>query len=136
MPQKRFFESGYQRKLKDPRWQQRRLHLFQSANWECQEPACERSLKTEFCGEPPASLHVHHLYYERNKDPWDYPDEAFMVLCDSCHEYRAECERAAKRELAMRLCMVPSPLILEVVIEALEARHLKRRKFPQSQPQK
>ena len=31
-------------------------------------------------------LRLHHKYYIKGKKPWDYPDEALMTLCDSCHE--------------------------------------------------
>lgn len=31
------------------------------------------------------SLHVHHKYYILGRLPWDYADEAFLTLCDSCH---------------------------------------------------
>lgn len=32
------------------------------------------------------SLHVHHQYYQIGKLPWEYPDEALITLCWSCHE--------------------------------------------------
>jgi len=31
-------------------------------------------------------LHVHHKYYQLNKNPWDYPNEALTTLCWQCHE--------------------------------------------------
>ena len=31
------------------------------------------------------SFHVHHLWYESGRDPWDYPDEALVSLCSDCH---------------------------------------------------
>ena len=30
-------------------------------------------------------LTVHHKYYIEDRDPWDYPDDAFDVLCLKCH---------------------------------------------------
>jgi hypothetical protein len=33
----------------------------------------------------PIQLHVHHKYYVQNKNPWEYPDEALVTLCASCH---------------------------------------------------
>lgn len=32
------------------------------------------------------NLHVHHKYYQMGKLPWDYPNEALVTLCWSCHE--------------------------------------------------
>lgn len=31
-------------------------------------------------------LHVHHKYYQLNKKPWEYPNEALTTLCWQCHE--------------------------------------------------
>jgi hypothetical protein len=31
-------------------------------------------------------LHVHHNYYQDEKLPWDYPDNALKTLCWICHE--------------------------------------------------
>lgn len=64
----------YSEKLKDPRWQKRRLELLEAADWTCRE-----------CGTKTQTLHVHHGYYKRAADPWDYPDVVMHVLCDSCH---------------------------------------------------
>lgn len=64
----------YAEKLKDPRWQKRRLELFNASNWTCVE-----------CGSKTDSLHIHHGYYKRRTDPWDYPDDKMRVLCEACH---------------------------------------------------
>jgi hypothetical protein len=37
------------------------------------------------CGEG-VTLNVHHLYYEAGKAPWEYPGDALVTLCDSCHD--------------------------------------------------
>jgi len=33
-------------------------------------------------------LHVHHLYYVKGRDPWEYPDFALVPLCDDCHAFQ------------------------------------------------
>jgi hypothetical protein len=71
----------YAEKLKDPRWQKRRLEVLKEAGWKCQ--ACEATDKT---------LHVHHNFYRTRTHPWNYPDHALRVLCEDCHE-RAEGQR-------------------------------------------
>ncbi len=30
-------------------------------------------------------LHVHHKYYVKGKLPWEYPNEALVTLCETCH---------------------------------------------------
>src|SRR5262245_31566986 len=72
----------YQERLKDPRWQRRRLEVLERAEWRC-----------EGCGTSEVNLQIHHGYYERDAEPWSYPAEALFCLCDTCHE-RAETERA------------------------------------------
>lgn len=38
------------------------------------------------CGYESDMNHVHHLYYQRGLDPWEYPDNALIILCKECHE--------------------------------------------------
>lgn len=64
----------YIEKLKDPRWQKKRLEIFKRDGWACQ-----------VCYDDKATLHVHHRYYEAGKAPWEYPPEAFSTLCEECH---------------------------------------------------
>lgn len=66
---------SYSDTLKDPRWQRRRLEVLQRDNWAC-----------TLCGDTKSTLHVHHRYYERGMQPWDYPGESLRTLCESCHE--------------------------------------------------
>jgi len=35
--------------------------------------------------ENPLIAHVHHTYYILNKLPWDYPEDALMLVCHMCH---------------------------------------------------
>lgn len=65
----------YWEKLKDPRWQKRRLEIFNGAGFKC-----------EACGDKDSTLHVHHGVYWKGRDPWDYPDNVLWCLCESCHE--------------------------------------------------
>lgn len=60
---------------KDPRWQRKRLERFEAAGWKC----CE-------CASKKSELNLHHYWYEKGNEPWDYPDECFAVLCDRCHQ--------------------------------------------------
>jgi len=64
----------YADKLKDPRWQRKRLEVLQHADFRCQ-----------LCGSKDNTLHVHHAYYEKGRDPWEYPVGAMISLCHDCH---------------------------------------------------
>lgn len=65
----------YSELLKDPKWQKKRLEMLQSSGFKC-----------ESCGDTEETLHIHHVYYEKDCLPWDYPDNAYLVLCSRCHE--------------------------------------------------
>lgn len=60
--------------LKDPRWQKKRLEVFQAAYFTC-----------ELCGDERTTLHVHHLRYRRGRMPWEYPLADLLCLCETCH---------------------------------------------------
>lgn len=64
----------YIEKLKDPRWQQKRLRIMERDNFTCQ---CCRDSSTE--------LQIHHLKYLNDNDPWDCPDEYLITYCRDCH---------------------------------------------------
>lgn len=65
----------YAEKFKDPRWQRKRLRIFERDGWSCQ-----------VCSSTDTTLHVHHRWYEKGKDPWEYPDECLVTLCEECHD--------------------------------------------------
>jgi len=65
----------YAEKLKDPRWQKKRLKVFERDNWRC-----------VYCNDENLTLHIHHERYEGN-NPWDTPDEYLKTVCSPCHEF-------------------------------------------------
>lgn len=72
-------ESEYSKKLKDPRWQKKRLEILERDDWSCQK-----------CSDTESTLVVHHRRYIYGKDPWDYPNYMLVTLCESCHETERE----------------------------------------------
>jgi hypothetical protein len=60
-------------KLKSPKWQKKRLYVFNRDKWACTK-----------CGNKELTLHVHHEKYHEN--PWDTPMEYLKTLCEECHE--------------------------------------------------
>jgi hypothetical protein len=64
----------YSEKLKDPRWQRKRLEIFERDNWTC--------LK---CGDITSTLHIHHKVYFKGVDPWEYDGKHLETLCENCH---------------------------------------------------
>lgn len=84
----------YAEKLRDPRWQEKRLRCLDKAMWTCELCKAVR---------PSAGLQVHHPIYLSGLDPWDYPDDILMVLCDPCHVARQEIERQFFYKVAMAI---------------------------------
>jgi len=78
----------YMEKLRDPRWQKKRLEVLNRAGWKCQ--CCERTTE---------SLQIHHLIYSKG-EPWEAPDENLECLCESCHEWRTDFDQRFHRGLA------------------------------------
>lgn len=69
----------YSEKLLDPRWQKKRLKIFEHDGWTCQR-----------CHDKGTTLHVHHKRYLPGKDPWDYDERLLITLCKDCHESENE----------------------------------------------
>jgi hypothetical protein len=65
----------YYEKLKDPRWQKKRLEAMQRKEFCC-----------ELCGDNETTLNVHHKEYFKDYEPWEYELDQLAVLCESCHE--------------------------------------------------
>ncbi len=68
-------KENYTELLKDPRWNKRRLEILKRDNYCC-----------VWCGSGDGILHVHHLYYDKTLDPWEYGNDSLVTLCESCHE--------------------------------------------------
>lgn len=74
----------YAEQRKHPKWLDRRVTILSRDKLRCQ-----KCWSGKDDGVP---LHVHHLYYVKGRDCWDYPDFALMTLCEECHEEQHECD--------------------------------------------
>lgn len=64
----------YFQKLRDPRWQRKRLDILERDGFQCQ-----------MCADKKEELQVHHKQYKRGKEPWEYDNNELEVLCSTCH---------------------------------------------------
>ncbi len=69
----------YQEKLKHPKWQKKRLEILKRDNWACKK-----------CGDVESELMVHHKFYKKGIEPWEYNNDALVTLCINCHEDKHE----------------------------------------------
>jgi len=68
---------NYQDKLQDPRWERFRYEVLEDAGYMCAR--CRRP-------EREVQLHVHHPFYRRGAEPWEYDVREVRCLCDCCHK--------------------------------------------------
>jgi hypothetical protein len=97
---------NYSEKLKDPRWQKKRLHIFERDRWTC-----------VFCGGSDESLNVHHLCYFPRTEPWEYDEIFLMTLCEPCHESRAVEDGTIRNSYLLRALLLDSKKSLEDLME-------------------
>lgn len=67
--------SAYQKLLRHPMWQRKRLEIFQRDDFTCTH-----------CTDDEFELHVHHLKYINGRKPWEYPNDQLVTLCCNCHD--------------------------------------------------
>ena len=64
------------------------MEVLERDDWQCQK-----------CGNKKLTLHVHHLRYLPNKDPWEYGTNDLLTLCADCHEYETETRKEQEDQL-------------------------------------
>ena len=68
-------KNNYSDKLKNPKWQKKRLEILNLHGFKCEKCGCEDK-----------ELHVHHRFYIKGREVWQYDNDVFQVLCCDCHE--------------------------------------------------
>lgn len=115
------FRSRYAQKLTDPRWQKKRLQMFDAAGWKCQN-----------CGAADRELHVHHLVYSKG-NPWDAPADTLEVLCSECHDWRTGFDKEWGRSLIST--SIASGLILFIRLAVRSKNHWTGYRYNFTNPQ-
>lgn len=62
----------YADKLKNPKWQKKRLKILERDDFTC-----------VYCKDKETTLNVHHKKY--TGEPWEAPDEDLETVCEDCH---------------------------------------------------
>ena len=89
MAKRRGRKTKYAKLLEDPRFQKKRLEVFQRDKWKCQ-----------WCFTGSETLHLHHAYYEYGLDPWDYDTATLHTVGKCCHDLADELRKDLHRETA------------------------------------
>lgn len=74
-PLEQRMKKTYFEKLRDPRWQKKRLEAMSAVDFSC-----------EMCGDCESTLNVHHKQYFKGREPWEYDIGQLVTLCESCHK--------------------------------------------------
>jgi len=67
----------YNRRRRNVRWWSLSDSLLEKRNYTCQQCGFKDEDNKYVC--------VHHKYYIEDRDPWNYPFNAYQVLCLKCH---------------------------------------------------
>jgi len=103
----------YAEKLRDPRWQKKRLEVMERDHFTCRD-----------CGDKDKTQNVHHCHYFRGA-PWDTPSEFLLTLCEECHEIRQQNEEEIKRRIGLALTKVPGRALSNFVKLVTESKNPK-----------
>ena len=98
----------YKEMLQSPLWQKKRLEVFNQKGFRCEE-----------CGDEESQLAVHHKYYKKDFKPWDYQDDAYMVLCTPCHDAVHKAKKIVLTPKEAKIIMIIREKLHEVDYYAL-----------------
>ena len=103
--------NDYSKRLKDPRWQRKRLDVMERDNFTCRD--------TGATDEP---LNVHHCWYAKG-GPWETPSEYMLTLTEEAHERRQQTEARAKQALGGIMASLPPAELEKLTNQLEEARY-------------
>lgn len=112
----------YSEQLQKEEWKTKRLEILERDGHKCTQCECDKY------------LHVHHLYYDRNKFAWEYDNKDLVTLCNDCHTHTHRTtkikiipkkRKSPKEKLTVEQVMtvlkeLPSPFEFDALYTAVE----------------
>lgn len=80
----------FQKQIKHPNWQKKRLEILERDEYICQN-----------CHSENETLNVHHFFYKQKTLLWDYDESCLMTLCNACHKEWHDCNDKIKELLSV-----------------------------------
>lgn len=74
-PKHLFNMDNFKDQYNSEKWEKKRREIYRRDNWHCR-----------ICDVTRVKLNAHHLYYDKDKNIWDYDNECLVTLCDNCHD--------------------------------------------------
>jgi len=97
--------------LRDPRWQKRRLEIFERDEWKCTN-----------CDDKTKNLQVNHKQYRYGAKPWEYEDWELETLCEDCHG-RATKQSKLLKSVLPNLTLSDADVLLGFAMALIMHRH-------------
>jgi hypothetical protein len=95
----------YAEKLNSPLWHRRRQEIIDRDGGKC-----KLCLSRDY-------LQVHHLGYILGADPWQYPDDFLITLCEKCHSREEAFKKLIKDEIrSISICGIPNEEIYKHLV--------------------
>ena len=95
-------KKNYSDLLNDPRWQKKRDEILSRDEHHCR-----------LCGKS-NDLHVHHILYEDNTEPWDYDESYLITVCEFCHN-RIHSQMQENSKLKERCRFIEDDLVYRTI---------------------
>lgn len=97
----------YKEQLAHPKWQRKRLEVFDVWGFVC-----------DMCGDEESQLHIHHKHYIKGRMAWEYDNDLLVPVCKNCHEQIHLAEKGIEYE---RWCSLQS--FYDYLLEQKIAEH-------------
>jgi len=98
----------YVEQLKSPKWQKKRLEIFERDEFACQS-----------CGDTEEQLQIHHITYRKNKKIWECENSDLLTLCAGCHKEITEIKSEIKLNIDTKYIHSEELYYLNDIIKAL-----------------
>jgi hypothetical protein len=76
---------NYKDQLSHPLWQKKRLEILERDEFKCR-----------YCGDKETQLQVHHFFYKKGLNVWEYDNDNLITVCKHCHTVLTNDQKAKK----------------------------------------
>lgn len=107
----------WQEKLRQHQWKTFRILLITKHGPFCDDCKRPASMESNVKG-----LDAHHCWYEHGREPWEYPENAFLILCRKCHQHRQKLQNSIQVVLGSYIRLLTPEEIKVLTFELVAKR--------------
>ena len=104
----------YSEKLKDPAWHRKRSEILDRDNHTCKNCGGNESNQDNII------LHVHHIAYGFEREPWYYDNSFLITLCSICHKDVTNIKKELKLDIDTKFILPDHLIQLKDIIGVLK----------------